>query len=218
MADGAAHPSMGPTVAMAQEAAAALALAQAVCTRLCHDLGGPAGALSGALEMLDDGDDAAEVAQDAARSIDRRLRFWRAAVGGPSAALDAGGLAQLAEGLTLGRRATVDLSGLAPGFLVESGLAQPLLLAMLVGIESLPRGGVLRVAGSPAEGLVLQPDGPGAAWPAGLQGMLAGGTQALTPRAIALPLLAATAQEAGVRLRLLPAADPPGLALRLERG
>jgi histidine phosphotransferase ChpT len=217
MADGMAPTPMGAPGGTTQ-GVAALALAQAVCTRLCHDLGGPAGALSGALGMLDGGDDAAEVAQDAARSIDRRLRFWRAAVGGPSAALDAAGLAQLAEGLTLGRRATLDLAGLAPGFVVEGTLAQPLLLAMLVGIESLPRGGVLRLAGSPAAGLVLQPDGPGAAWPAGLHGMLAGGRPALTPRTIALPLLEATAAEAGMRLRLVPATDPPGLALRLEPG
>ena len=68
----------------ANPAQAQLALAQAVCSRLCHDLGGPVGALSGALEMLGEpGDDAAEVAVDAARIIDRRLRFWRAAVGGP---------------------------------------------------------------------------------------------------------------------------------------
>jgi histidine phosphotransferase ChpT len=218
MADGLAPAPTGAPGGTRRDAAAALALAQSVCTRLCHDLGGPVGALSGALEMLDGGDAAAEVARDAARSIDRRLRFWRAALGGPSGALDAAALAQLGEGLTLGRRATLDLTGLVPEFLIEATEAQPLLLAMLVGIESLPRGGVLRVAGSPAAGLVVQPDGPGAAWPAGLHGMLAGGRPALSPRAIALPLLEATAAEAGMRLRLVPATDPPGLALRLDRG
>ena len=82
-----------PMVSHRGAGTAALALAQAVCTRLCHDLGGPAGALSGALEMLDGGDDAVEVAQDAARSIDRRLRFWRAAVGGTGEAKCAGNYA-----------------------------------------------------------------------------------------------------------------------------
>lgn len=208
-----------PMVSHRGAGTAALALAQAVCTRLCHDLGGPAGALSGALEMLDGGDDAVEVAQDAARSIDRRLRFWRAAVGGTSGPLDVPALAQLAEGLTLGRRATVDLAGLAPDCLIESAIAQPLLLALLVGVESLPRGGVLAVAGSPARGFLLQPDGPGAAWPAGLHGIVAGGSPALTPRTIALPLLAATAEDAGLSLALVPAPGPPGaLALRLQAG
>uniref|UniRef100_UPI002FDBCDA1 histidine phosphotransferase family protein n=1 Tax=Falsiroseomonas oryzae TaxID=2766473 RepID=UPI002FDBCDA1 len=141
-----------------------LALAQAVCTRLCHDLGGPTGALAGALELFEGAaDEATEVANDAARIIDRRLRFWRVAVGGAGAELDAPAVAQLAEGLTLGRRAVVDLSGLAEGATVPPVLVQPLLLAMLVGVEAMPRGGVLRVSGSLEDGLSVLPDGPGAA-------------------------------------------------------
>lgn len=178
-----------------------LALAQAVCTRLCHDLGGPAGALSGALEMLDEpGDDAVEVARDGARIIDRRLRFWRAAVGGPGGDLDANALAQLGEGLTLSRRASIDLTGLQPGTLIPSDLTQPLLLAMLLGVESLPRGGVLQVAGNPAQRLTLLPEGPNAAWPSGVAEMAAGQVPAPTARSVALPLLAATAAAAAVRL------------------
>jgi histidine phosphotransferase ChpT len=189
-----------------------LALAQAACTRLCHDLGGPAGALSGALELLEGAaDDAAEVARDAARIIDRRLRFWRAAVGGGAGELDPTGLAQLAEGLTLGRRVMVDLDGLAPGCPVPPAFAQPLLLAMLVGVEALPRGGALRLAGSPAEGLSLWPDGPSAAWPPGLASLVAGQPTPVNPRGVALPLLAATAAAAKVRLELLlgPAGTGP---------
>ena len=191
-----------------------LALAQVVCTRLCHDLGGPAGALSGALEMLGTpGDDAAEVARDGARIIDRRLRFWRAALGGPGGDLDAAALAQLGEGLTLNRRASLDLSGLAAGVLIPFELTQPLLLAMLVGMEALPRGGVLQVAGNPARRLTLLPEGPNAAWPADLAALIAGEAPALTPRALALPLLAATAAMAGVRLVLEPGPGAGILAL-----
>ncbi len=213
MADGLADPS----ISMAQ---AQLALAQAVCTRLCHDLGGPAGALSGALEMMGEpGDDAAEVAVDAARIIDRRLRFWRAAVGGPGGNLDSATLGQLAEGLTLGRRAVVDLSALPPGMLIEPGQAQPLLLAMLVGVEAMPRGGTLRVAQAPGGGFAVLPDGPGASWPPGLTDLLAGQPPAPAPRAVALPLLAATAAAAGLRLSLLPAAQggPDALTLTASR-
>lgn len=180
-----------------------LALAQAVCTRLCHDLGGPTGALSGALELLDGAaDEASEVAHDAARIIDRRLRYWRVAVGGASGELDAQGLAQLVEGLTLGRRATVDLAGIAPDALVPPHLLQPLLLAMLVGVEAMPRGGALRVAGDARQGFTLLPEGPSAAWPPGLASLIAGDSPALTPRGIALPLLAATAAAGRVRLEL----------------
>lgn len=180
-----------------------LALAQAVCTRLCHDLGGPTGALAGALELLGcEADEASDVANDAARIIDRRLRFWRVAVGGAAGDLDAPALAQLAEGLTLGRRAQVDLGGLVASATVPPGMVQPLLLAMLVGVEAMPRGGTLRVAGSAAEGFSVQPDGPAAAWPVGLPALLAGESPALTPRGVALPLLAAAAQAGQVRLEL----------------
>lgn len=199
-------------------ALAQVALAQAVCTRLCHDLGGPTGALSGALELLDGAaDEAGEVARDAVRIIDRRLRFWRAAVGGTAADLDGPALAQLAEGLTLGRRATVDIAGLAADAAVPPALAQPLLMAMLVGVEAMPRGGTLRVAGHPAEGIGLRPEGPGAAWPAGLPALLAGEKPVLTPRGIALPLLTALAAAGRVRLDLLLGASGPGLLLLTPR-
>jgi histidine phosphotransferase ChpT len=206
---------MGATAAETRMADG-LALAQAVCTRLCHDLGGPTGALGGALELLDDGaEEAADVARDASRIIDRRLRFWRAAIGGAAGELDAAALAQLAEGLTLGRKPVVDLEGLAPGVLVPPELLQPLLLAMLIGVEALPRGGTLRVAGSLEEGFGVWPDGPGAAWPAALPALLAGEQPTLTPRGIALPLLAATAATGRVRLELLKPGGGPAAGVLL---
>lgn len=193
-----------------------LALAQAVCIRLCHDLGGPAGALSGALEMLGlPGDDAAEVAQDGARIIDRRLRFWRAVMGGSGGDLDSDALAELGEGLTLSRRARLDLTGLEADALIPTELGPPLLLSMLLGVEALPRGGVLQVAGSPARRLTLLPEGPNAAWPPGLAALIAGEAPELTPRALALPLLAATAAAAGVRLALHPGPGAGILALEV---
>lgn len=207
---------------MAENAAAAqLALAQVVCTRLCHDLGGATGALSGALDLLEgSADDALEVARDAARIIDRRLRFWRVAVGGAGAELDAAALAQLAEGLTLGRRASVELDGLSPGAAFAPALVQPLLLAMLAGVEAMPRGGVLRVAGDPRQSISVWPDGAGAAWPAGLPALLAGEQPALTPRGVALPLLIATARAGRVRLDLMMAVPKggPGPLLLLPGG
>lgn len=190
-----------------------LDLAQAVCTRLCHDLGGATGALAGALELLEGaGEEAAELARDAARILDRRLRFWRAAAGG-AGELDPAALAQLAEGLTLGRRAAVDLTGLEPGLTLPPAMTQPLLLAMLTGAEAMPRGGTLRVAGSPATGLTVWPDGPGAAWPPGLAALIAGEPPVVTPRGVALPLLAAAAAAGRVRLELLMPGSGSGILM-----
>jgi histidine phosphotransferase ChpT len=183
-----------------------LALAQAVCARLCHDLGGPVGALAAAVEMLDGsgpareaGDDALDVAQDAVRVIDRRLRFLRAAVGGCG---DCGvdDIASLSEGLTLGRRAAVDVTGLPRDLHLPPPLAQTLLLAVWVGVEALLRGGAVRLGGTPAAGLAVWPDGPGAAWPPGLPAAIAGDPAPPSPRGLPPVLLGMVAAAARVRL------------------
>jgi len=193
-----------------------IALAQMVCTRICHDLGGPAGALSGALELLDgEGDDALDVARDAARIMDRRIRFFRAAVGGAAGDCRRDDLAQAAEGLTLGRRATIDLSALGPDIVVPAPLAQPLLLALWTAVDALPRGGVVRVGGTPGSGLSVWPDGPAAAWPISLTTALAGEEVPLTARGVAVPLLVAVAGAAGVRLDLLLGKAPGAAPLML---
>lgn len=193
-----------------------LALAQMVCTRLCHDLGGPAGALSGALDLLEgEGDDALEVARDAARIMDRRIRFFRAAVGGATGESRIEEIAQAGEGLTLGRRATIDLANLPADTLLAAPLTQVLLLALWAAIDALPRGGAVRVGGNPGDGVSVWPDGPGAAWPVSLAGALIGEEVALTPRGVAVPLLVAVAGGAGVRLDLLLGTRPGAAPLLL---
>jgi histidine phosphotransferase ChpT len=179
-----------------------LTLAQAVCTRLCHDLGGPVGALGAAIELLEaprGSDDALEVARDAVRVVDRRLRFLRAAIGG-CGDMGPDGIATLSEGLTLGRRVAVDLSALPAGLHLPAPLAQALLLAVWVGTEALPRGGTVRVTGRAAGGICVKPDGAGAAWPAGLPAVLAGEVPAASPRGIAPVLLGTVAAAGRVRL------------------
>ena len=178
-----------------------IALAQAICTRLCHDLGGPAGALSGALDLLDGpGDDALDVARDAARIMDRRIRFYRAAVGAGCGDCRLDEMAQMAEGLTLGRRAQVDLTDLEPNVVLPAHVAQALLLAMWVAVDALPRGGTVRVGGDMEGGFSVWPDGPAAAWPASLASGIAG--EAIVPhaRSVAVPMLLALG---GIRVAML---------------
>jgi histidine phosphotransferase ChpT len=186
----------------------AYTLAQAVCARLCHDLGGPVGALGGALELMDGaGSDALELAQDAARILDRRLRFWRAAAGGAPADLQPDALPALLEGLTLGRRARIATEGLARAPL-PALIGQCLLLAAWAGVEALPRGGVLHIAGEAGGGLTLLPEGLGAAWPHGLVAALAGDPPEPEPRSIVVPLLMAASNRAGLRVEMLHGAAP----------
>jgi histidine phosphotransferase ChpT len=181
-----------------------ITLAQAVCTRLCHDLGGPAGALAGALELLEGtGEDALDVARDAARIIDRRIRFFRAAIGAACGDCRLDEIAQMAEGLTLGRRAQVDLSDLQPNIVLPAHLVQALLLAMWAAIDALPRGGCVRVGGDVEGGVSVWPDGQGAGWPPGLAAGIAGDDVPLTARGVAVPLLLAVTAMSGIRVELL---------------
>jgi histidine phosphotransferase ChpT len=196
-----------------------ISLAQAVCTRLCHDLGGAAGALAGALDLLDgSGDDALDVARDASRILDRRIRFYRAAIGAGCGDCRVDEMAQMAEGLTLGRRAEIDLTDLERNLVVPAHLAQVLLLALWAAMDGLPRGGAVRVGGDVVNGLTVWPDGPGAAWPTGLAAGLAGDPVPLNARSVAVPLLLAVSAAAGIRVDLLlgAAAGPAPLLLTAE--
>ena len=59
-------------------------LAQLLCSRLCHDLVGPAGAVNAGLELAEDGDldgDALDLVTSSAAEVTRRLAFFRIAFG-----------------------------------------------------------------------------------------------------------------------------------------
>lgn len=78
-----------------------LALAQLLCTRLCHDLAGPVGAVAAGVELI--GDDPAAVDSEtlgligsSSAAASRKLRFLRAALGLPGGS--AGDLKGLLDG------------------------------------------------------------------------------------------------------------------------
>ncbi|WP_159348059.1 histidine phosphotransferase family protein [Roseomonas harenae] len=177
-----------------------LSLAQDVCARICHDLGGPLGALSGALELAEvEPVEALSVARDGAEAMRRRLRLWRAAAGAGTGPLDRQGLAELLEGTLANGRVTADLSGL-PEVPLPAALAQAALAAAMLGSEALPRGGTIHLAGN-GTGIAIWPEGRNAAWPAALAATLAGEAVA-GPRDVLAPLLLHLAGEAGMVLGL----------------
>ncbi|SHI47207.1 histidine phosphotransferase ChpT [Roseomonas rosea] len=175
-------------------------LAQDMCARICHDLGGPLGVLSGALDLAEVApDEALSVAREGAEAMRRRLRLWRAAAGAGTGPLGREGMAELLDGALANGRVTVDLSGL-PDEPLPAPLAQAALVAAMMGGEALPRGGVVHLAGGES-GLAVWPEGRGAAWPTALTAVLAG--QAVAgPRDVLAPLLAQVAQAAGMHMTL----------------
>lgn len=130
-----------------------LKVAQFLCSRLCHDLAGPVGAVSAGLELLDEGaGDAAgalALVADSAREMTRRLAFFRMAFGLGAGA--GGGIAldearDLAVDLLAEGRVTLDWPpDTSRERTVPAAALKLVLNLVLLGAESLPRGGALRV-------------------------------------------------------------------------
>ncbi|MBR0648483.1 hypothetical protein GXW78_02310 [Roseomonas terrae] len=185
-----------------------IALARIVGLRLCHDLGGVVGTIGNALDMMPGaGGEAATLAQDAAEVLRCRLVLWRAMLGGQGEATLRDTVALL-KGQLAGGRAEADLGTLDPAQRLAEPIVPVVLAAMLMGGEALPRGGLVRLAGDPAQELAIWPDGQRAAWPASLVRALAG---EMPPdpmgREVTVVWLCTVAATAGVRLSI---AMPPG--------
>ena len=197
-------------------AALALALAEVLATRLCHDLAGGLGTLMGALELAHDDpamlDEALPVAREAAEVLGARLRLARTAWGRLETPMSGAELHNLAAGLPLGRRVRVELDGIGTQRSFSPDAARLLLNLLMLGVESLAGEGVLAVAEMPGGEFVLGLSGPRAAWPNGFSGMLADPQIALIAavdlgaRHLQGPLVALIAHTSGRRVALLLAA------------
>jgi len=131
-------------------------LANLLCSRLCHDLVGPVGAIGNGLEVLADEEDAAmrrqalELLSFSAEEAARRLKFYRlafGAAGGGDVALPLGEAREAARGLLAGGKVSLDWPdaampvGPAPG----KSSVRLLLNLIQIGAEALPRGGRVAV-------------------------------------------------------------------------
>ena len=171
----------------------AFGLAGMVCARVCHDLAGTLGALTGALEMVADAPDqeALALAQDCARELAARLRLLRAAWGSDSEVDD---LATLLPGLPNFGKLRVSLE---QALLEDDAVRQFGACLLLVGAGALPMGGAIWLRGT-GRSLLLRVEGRRATWPAGL--MQKDGP--VEPRGVAAAMARLRAESLGVVLRL----------------
>jgi len=129
-------------------------VAQLMCSRLCHDLVGPAGAVNAGVEFLDEanGHDAGALALVASsgRHVTDRLAFFRVAfgfAGGADGSLSLAEAQGLAKGMLAGGR--VDLDWPLTG--ADTQTPQPLdtvrlvLCQVLLAAGAIPRGGKVDV-------------------------------------------------------------------------
>lgn len=128
-------------------------LASLLCSRLCHDMLSPVGALTNGLELLADENDPEmrqrcfELLEQSARISADKLKFFRLAFG---AAGGFGEMVPVAEARTLvdalvGNNGRIEVNWA----LVSDSLPKPALKTLLnlalIGIESLVRGGTLDI-------------------------------------------------------------------------
>lgn len=149
------HPAAA--VELTLDAAIDLKIGQLLCSRLCHDLIGPAAAVSAGGElMLDedasaaDGADVRDLIVESGRQLAGRLSFFRVAFG--PAAARAGGLSraqvrELAQGFLHGGRVQLDWPATtgADDRSLAADAARVLLCLILLAVDALPHGGRLGV-------------------------------------------------------------------------
>jgi len=170
---------------------AELELLALVCSRLCHDLVGPVGAVANGIEMAqDDGpagrqSEALELAADSVAQAGGRLRFMRVALGangGPGSSLPLADLAGLAQSHFAGGRVRLDWQA-SDGTLPRDRGRLLLLMVHLAG-ECLPRGGAVSVSLGGDGALLVTAAGDRAGPPSDLAAGLANGPALeLAPRA-----------------------------------
>ena len=162
----------------------ALDLAALLCSRVCHDVISPVGAIVNGLEVLEDESDASmrdfalDLIQKSARQASARLQFARlafGAAGSAGASIDLGDAEQVAKGMFTDDKVALSWEG--PRALLPKNKVKLLLNLVLLATNAIPRGGAIAVRvtgeGEAAE-FVLTATGPNARIPAHVEALLAG--------------------------------------------
>lgn len=129
-----------------------LELAALLCSRVCHDLISPVGAIVNGLEVLDDNpkpedrEFALDLIRKSAKTASARLQFCRLAFGAAGSAgaqIDLGDAQNMARGHI--EDAKTSISWNLPRVLLPKNRVKLLLNMMVIAQQTIPRGGVLTV-------------------------------------------------------------------------
>lgn len=130
----------------------ALDLSALVCSRVCHDVISPVGAIVNGLEVLEEDNDpqmrefALDLIRKSARHASARLQFARlafGAAGSAGAAIDLGDAEAVARGMYGDDK--VALSWTGPRLLVPKNRVKLLLNLLVLAVATIPRGGSVAV-------------------------------------------------------------------------
>ena len=206
-----------------------LELAELMAARLCHDLVGPIGAVANGVELLGEGGapdpEVTSLIAASARQATRRLQWFRIAFGSGNALPASSILAEtrrLASGLFEDGRATLDWPApdSASEALATRGAAKLLLNIVLLGLESLPRGGAVTVqvaVRGGGLGIAVTAKGTGARVPDDMQAALRSGVAVgdLTPKSVPAYLALRLAEANRAKLTV-ETPGPDSVAFRVE--
>ena len=202
------------------------------CSRICHDLAGPIGAIRNGLELIADagedeaaagGDQALELIGHSAEHVAKRLRLYRLAYGRATAegVRSFAELRETAADWLNGGRVTLQWPPGNPDDELASkpGLAKTILNLVVLASEAIPQGGIVTVLGEGSREsgrVVVAAAGRGVKWPpelaVALSGRLAPGASG--PRSIHAVITGRFAEHYGLSLNW-DTSDTEHLALRL---
>jgi histidine phosphotransferase ChpT len=183
-----------------------------MAARLCHDLVGSVGAVANGVELLGDSrarpdPEVIELVAQSAKQASRRLQAFRVAYGTGNALPSSGMFAEvrrLATAVAEGGKTTLDWP--APSADVEAGAsrnaARLILNTVLMAVETLPRGGTVKIALSTASGrtnAAIEATGAHIGLPDEVRAMLTGNLDEVepTPRNIVVYLARRSAETMG---------------------
>jgi histidine phosphotransferase ChpT len=144
---------MSGPVASSPLALGALDLAALLCSRVCHDLISPVGAIVNGLEVMEEDDEdeetktfALDLIKKSARQASARLQFCRLAFGASGSAgaqIDLGDAEKVARGLLEDDKIKIVWN--PPRELLPKNQVKLLLNMLMVAAAAIPRGGTLTV-------------------------------------------------------------------------
>ncbi len=124
-------------------------LAALLCSRVCHDIISPVGAINNGLELLDEGgadEDAMRLIRQSAVNASAKLQFARIAFGAAGSAgmqIDTGDAENVARGFIANEKPDIEWTGAR--VLLPKNKVKLLLNLLLVANGGIPRGGRLKV-------------------------------------------------------------------------
>ena len=188
-------------------------LASLLCSRLCHDLMSPVGALNNGIELLADEQDpdmrdrCMDLLSDSARVTANKLKFFRlafGAAGGFGDAVDTKEARGALEGLLGGDR-KIELDWIVADDKLSKGATKLLLNLALIAGDALVRGGRLDIGVEKNGGveIAIRAEGPRIALDDSIrETLLKGAEAAIEARAAGAWLAHSLAAEAGGEIRL----------------